>query len=209
MAESDQVPHHRVRALEVGDRHAVVALDVAARIDQHDRHVSGPAAERGGGIHVGSHDDEAVDPPAHRSHDGDQLFQVGVGARDQQVEPFAAGGHVETADHAREELPVQVRQQHTERVGAARDQAAGDAVGPVVELGGDVTNGAFGFRAHETAVVEHPRHGRDRDARFARYVLDRSHTKLPTFEPLEVGGGDESAPRVQLEAAGAVLPTRQ
>ena len=56
-----------------------------------------------------------------------------MGARDEQVIAGLPDGAVDPANQLRKELAVNVGQQHAERVGAARDEAAGGTVGGVAE----------------------------------------------------------------------------
>ena len=93
------------------------------------------------------------------------------------MQPLAARRQVDAADHLGEELAVQIGQQDADGLSAVRDQAARNAVGPEAQALGNGTHPATRILVHAVAVVEHARDGRDRDARFARNVLDRWHRR--------------------------------
>ena len=164
MAQFQQVTDRLPGAGKVVDRDRAVPGGVRRGIEQHQGDRLPDPGHRLGRVIFRGHHQQAVDAAEHRARRGQDLFGVGMGARQHHLVGFAAGHAVDAADHLGVELPEQVGQQHSEGVGAVGGEALGGAVGPVVEPGGDLHHPVGGVFADQGAVVEHPGNRGDRNS---------------------------------------------
>ena len=88
--------------------------------------------------------------PLHRAQRSCRFLGVAMGAGDQQVQAPGARGEVNAADQFGEEGAVQIRQQRTDGMGAAGDQAAGGAMGYITQARGHFADAVQG----ESVTVE-------------------------------------------------------
>ena len=165
-------------------------------------HVAGGLPQRARGVHVRRHDDQAVHPPAHRAQHVGQLVPLArASATPAGGSPSRASGEVRAVDDLGEELAVQVGQQQPQRVRPVRDQAAGDPVGPVAERARGRGDPPPRLLAHQRAVVEDARHGRDGHVAGPRHVADGRRAGVSHVRPPAPRPASPTARSPQLHAA--------
>src|SRR5690606_20289491 len=90
---------------------------------------------------------------------------AGAGGRDDQPVAHFAGLAVGAANDLGVELDVQVGQDQADQLAAPKHQPAGEAVGPVTQLGDGGLHPGARVGVHDVAPVDHARDGADRDVR--------------------------------------------
>jgi hypothetical protein len=173
MTGCEQMRHHRPRPAVVVDAERDVLGFGRLRIDQHRRQRGEVLAEEIDIAHVRRHDQQAVDPAAHRAQRGRLLLGMTVIARHQQVQAAVAGDEVDAADQFGEEFAVEIRQHHADGVGAAAAEAARGVMRAVAQLVRDRQYpAAHGFR-HVVVPVDGARDRGYRHLRRTRHIFDR------------------------------------
>jgi len=92
-----------------------------------------------------------------------------------------ASRRIHAADQFGEELAVEIRQQHADRLRAPRDQAARTGVRDVVQLVGDLDDAFAGRLGDAFVTIEGARNRRDGDAGGTGDIFDRYGHNHPGY----------------------------
>ena len=185
VSERMQVSGHREGAVVVVDVDEVEAAGGLRRgVEQDHRDRVRDRGAQPGRREVRRKHDEPVDAAPHRAEDGAGLAALAVRARDQEVITRASHRGVDAADELGEELSVDVREQDTDRVRAARDEAARRAVRDVAErLDRGLDPGAGGVQ-HRALFVEDAGDRGHGDSSLSSHVPDRYAHRIGTLRIL-------------------------
>ena len=106
-------------------------------------------------------------------------MRIVMRARHEQRVSGALRLEVDATQQFREELAVEIGENHAERTGLAAAQRARGAVGCEAQLARDLEHAGTRVIAHRRTRVEYARHRGDGHLRQARNVLDRHRHPMP------------------------------
>jgi hypothetical protein len=159
VAQRREVHHHRVRTGHVVNRQHGIPLVAHGARQEDSRHVSRQVLVQRSRVEMWRHDDHPIDAPAHGTHGGFELRSGTVSAREQQMVPPRLGRAVHPPDELGKELPVEIGEEHADRVGAGGDERASATVWHVTQRGRDLSDSLGDGLADRAAAVQHARHG--------------------------------------------------